>query len=264
MMTTADRLLLFSRIFSPLWTCHAIAPKSVVETGYLFDRVFPLVAGRAAEARELLNRAGATFVVCYFDESVQMDRYGLISDADHREELRVLVEALLEDPSLGIVIKTQFERNSPSHRYAGDPLFARARETGRYLELRHGAHRNTVFPAEAGLAADFAIGHIVGATAALEAALAGRRCALLNPYGMRSVQDGLYATGMIVTPSMPALLDGLRRMRDGDPAYASFGDWSGILPRLDPWRDGRAASRLREQIDAIFSAAAGPFAAGAA
>jgi hypothetical protein len=152
-----------------------------------------------------------------------------------RAELHLLAQALIDEPSLGLAVKTQFERNSPSRRSAGDPLIERARTTGRYIELRHRIHRHTLFPAEAALAADFAIGHIVGATAAVEAALAGGRC---------------------------ALLDSIRRFRPGDPAAATLGDWSDVLPRLDPWRDGRAAHRLRAELDDLFMAAPRPISVG--
>ena len=263
MMTTADRLLLFSRDFAPLWRAFETAPGAAIETGYVFDGAFALVRARAAEAREQLRRAGAAFVLCYFDESVQEGKYGLIADDDHREELHALAQAIVDDPSLGLIVKSQFERNSPSRRYANDPIIARALATGRYLELRHGLHRNTVFPCEAALAADFAIGHIVGATAALEAALAGRRCALLNPYGMRSFHDAVYARSPIVIGSMRELLDAVARMRGGDPAFAALGDWGPILDAFDPWRDGQAAARLRSELDALFTATSHP-AAGAA
>ena len=109
MMTTADRLLLFSKTYAPLWTAHGAAPRGIEELGYVFDGAFRLVAERAAVARESLRRAGAAFVLCYFDESVQTDKYGLISDADHRAELETLARALLDDHSLGLVVKTQFE-----------------------------------------------------------------------------------------------------------------------------------------------------------
>lgn len=264
MMTTADRLCLFSKRFAPLWAVPSAGSQTIVETGYLFDGSFALVRDRAALARRALTQAGATFVFCYFDESVQTGKYGLIDGADHREELRVLVQALLDDPSLGLIVKTQFERNSPSRLYGGDDLIAQAQATGRYLELRSGTHRNTVLPSEAALASDFAIGHIVGATAALEAALAGRRCALLNPYGMRTVQDDLYGRAQIVVPTMTDLLTTVQRMREGSASAGAFGDWTAILPPFDPWRDGRAAVRLRAELEAICAGTAVRLAAGAA
>lgn len=251
MMTTADRLILFSRTFAPLWRGPGVAAGDIEEAGYVFDSAFPVLRPRAGELRRTLEDAGAGFVLCYFDESVQTDKFGLIGEQDHRDELRALMAAVLEDPSLALVVKSQFERNSPSRRYAADPMFERARATGRYVELRHGVHRNTVFPAEAALAADFCIGHIVGATAALEAALAGRRCALLNPYGMRTFNDDLYARVDIVCSSIDELLRSVRRLRDGDPAAAPFGDWSAILPHMDPWRDGRSSVRLRGILERV-------------
>ncbi|MEO7774999.1 MAG: hypothetical protein ABIT36_01220, partial [Steroidobacteraceae bacterium] len=190
-----------------------------------------------------------SFVLCYFDESVQHDRWGCLHADDHRAELAALASLLLEDPSVALVVKSQFERNSPSRLYAGDALFERARATGRYVELCVGSHRNIVFPAEAALSADLCIGHLIGATASLEAALAGVCSVLLNPTGLRTDWDSIYARADIVYPSMQALLEAIVAARRGGTTHASLGDWSTILPEFDGFRDGRAAQRLRELIE---------------
>ncbi len=46
--------------------------------GYPFDGSFALVHERARARRTRMREAGAEFVVCYFDESVQDDKYGLV------------------------------------------------------------------------------------------------------------------------------------------------------------------------------------------
>ena len=145
---------------------------------------------------------------------------------------------------MAVVLKCQFQRNAASgHPRLLERLEA-ARKTGRLLELSHGRLRNTVFPAEAALTADLTIGHIVGGTASLESALAGRRSVLLNPYGYDGANNPLYARADIVYGSMAEALEAVARHRVGDPGAARLGDWSDILPSLDPFRDSRAADRI--------------------
>ena len=112
-------------------------------------------------------------IFCYFDESVQFDKYGLINPADHYREIKALLKLVIEDPTVGLIIKMQFQSNLPQYNDAISDIRNEAITTRRCIKLSNGAHRNIVFPAEAALAADIVIGHTVGASAGLETALAG-------------------------------------------------------------------------------------------
>ncbi|MCC7418363.1 MAG: hypothetical protein IT176_14600 [Acidobacteria bacterium] len=256
MLTTADTMVVFSPHYHSTWCSNGIAPRAFVDAGYVFDGAFGAVRARAGQMRSALQSRGARFVICYFDENVarHRDKYGLTSREHHFAEIGTLLNLLLEDPSVGIVVKSQFERNSPSRIFAGNELVERARRTGRYVELVEGVHRNIVFPAEAALASDIAIGHVVGATAPLEAACAGTRCVMLNPYGMAT--HPIYARARIVFPSIEGALRAIAQHRAGEPALADLGDWTGILQEFDPFRDGAAPRRLRAVIErAVFDPA---------
>jgi len=147
------------------------------------------------------------------------------------------------------VVKTQFERNAPSRLFAADPVLAAARATGRYVELSAGTHRNNVFPVEAALAADLCVGHLIGATASLEAALGGVRSIMLNPLNLRTTTSDVYARADIVYSSMEAALEAIGAWRRGDPTRAALGDWSSIVRTFDPFGDGNASRRLRELLE---------------
>jgi hypothetical protein len=251
MMSTADLMLVFSPTYRDRWVRNGIRPGAFVDIGYVFDTSFPLLRRRASVRRARLAEAGARFVVCYFDENVQHDKYGIIGASDHHDEIIRLARGVLEDPALGVIVKTQFRRNSPDGLM--HPALVEARRTGRYLELAAGAHRNIVFAAEAALSADLAVGHALGATAALEAALAGARAVLINPYGTTGANDTLYAQGDIVYPSLEAALEAIAAFRGGVSARAGLGDWSAILGRFDRFRDGRAGHRMRAVLEAIVT-----------
>jgi hypothetical protein len=253
MMTTADLMLVFASRFESIWNAFGIHPQEIRSNGYVFDSSFSLTRERAAAARDVLHNAGARFVICYFDESVQNDRYGLIHADDHRAEVLMLLRLVLDDPTLGIVFKSQFERNSPSRLYADVPEVSAAMRTGRCLELLHGEHRNIVFPAEAAQISDIALGHIIGATAPLEAALVGTRTLLLDPYGAGGAAYELYRRSRIIFPSMGAALTAIQQFRAGSEEVENLGDWSMILEDFDPFRDGRAGLRIREHLERVVS-----------
>ena len=249
MMLTADKFLLFSDMYKALYQTDGIAPQEFLVTGYLYDGVASLVREKAHQHREVLNRAGAKFIACYFDESVQHDRWGLVSKSDHLGELHVLAKTVLTDSTFGLVVKSQFVRNSPSRLYPYDEVIHAAITTGRYIELVEGVHRNNVYPTEAALVADLCIGHKFGATAALEAAISGVRTILLDVYGTKTLWDDIYVKADIQYTSMGALMASLVRYRAGSTAEQALGDWSPILHFFDPYRDEKSACRLRTVLE---------------
>jgi hypothetical protein len=249
MMSTADQFLIFSEMYKALYQTEDIAPREFIPTGYLYDGVASLVREKAQKHREGLMRSGATFIACYFDESVQNDRWGLVSREDHLGELHTLAKAVLSDPTFGIIMKSQFSRNTPSRLYSTDEIILAAKATGRYLELVEGQHRNDIYPTEAALVADLCISHKFGATAALETAIAGVRTVLLDPYGIKTLWDDLYAQADIEYESIDTLMVAIHRYRAGHADKKALGDWSPILSHFDPYRDGQSTCRLRTVIE---------------
>ena len=253
MMSTADKFLLFSDMYKVLYQTDGIAPQKFLPTGYLYDGVASLVREKARKHREAMSHAGANFIVCYFDESVQHDRWGLVSKDDHLGELHVLAKAVLADSTFGVVVKSQFMFNTPSQLYPEDELIQKAKATGRYLELMKGVHRNDIYPTEAALVADLCVGHKFGATAALEAAIAGVRTVLLNPYKTSSLWDSILAEADIEYGTIESLMEAIACYRSGGAEQQAIGDWSKILHEFDPYRDGKATIRLRSHVENIFN-----------
>lgn len=249
MMTTADVMLTFSNMFQERWIHEKIKPKKFCSIGYIYDSSFSLLKKNAENIRNNMLRRGAEFIIAYFDENAYDDKYALISPDEHNKELEELLKLVIKFDDVGIIIKTQFQRNTPRKIKSIDLLRSEAEATGRYVELRRGSHRNIVFPAEAAMVADFAIGHSVGATAGLEAAIVGTRCVLLNPYGFEGANDRLYSQANIVFPSLEQALEAIRKYRRGENTFKDLGDWNPIIHNFDPFRDGKSASRLRKLIE---------------
>lgn len=255
MMSTADKLLLFSSMYQALYDVDGIAPKEFLTTGYLFDGVADLVRERARKRRDELICVGAKFIVCYFDESVSYNRWGGVSKDDHLCELHTLAKAVLADSTLGVVVKSQFMFNSPSQLYPEDELIQKAKATGRYLELMEGVHRNDIYPTEAALIADLCIGHKFGATASLEAAIAGIRSVLLNSHAKtNSLWDSILAEADVEYETLDMLMEQIARYRTGNAAQ-TLGDWAPVLHHFDPYRDGGSVNRLLKVVRQSVTAA---------
>jgi hypothetical protein len=252
MMSTADKFLIFSDMYKALYKTDGIAPQQFLPTGYLYDGVANLVREKARKHREALSRAGAKFIVCYFDESVQHDRWGFVSKDDHLAEHHALANTVLTDSTFGVVVKSQFIFNSPSRLYPKDDIIRAAKATGRYLELMEGVHRNDIYPTEAALVADLCISHKFGATAALESAIAGVRTVLLDTYGTKTLWDHVYSQADIEYENMDSLIGAIIRYRAGNVAERTLGDWTPILQYFDPYLDGKAVERLRREISVSF------------
>jgi hypothetical protein len=249
MMSTSDCYVIFSEMYKPLFCRDGIMPKDWLVGGYPYDGIANTVRHRAQSHRSKMRERGATFIVCYLDESVQHDRWGLVSKEDHLTELHVLVTAVLNDATFGLVIKSQFMKNTPRQLYPSDDLIRRAAETGRYLELQSGRHRNEIYPVEAALTADLCIGHKFGATAALESALAGVRTVLLDSYSSRTPWDSLYAQVNVEFKDINLLMEAISNYRLDCLGAGSLGDWKSILHHFDPHMDGQAIGRLRNEIN---------------
>lgn len=249
MISNADVFIGFSPIYKNIFQISGIKPKRYISNGYIYGGKNPLIADRAAKVRLGLMKNGAKFVVCYFDEAVQDDKWGLISRDHHLHELHSLLQLVVDDNDIGLIVKSQFVRYAPSRLYQNDELMLAAINTGRYLELTGGIHRNTIFPSEAAMSADLCIGHKYGATAALEAALLGVRTVLLNTVGAKMEWDFLIKDLNIEYSDVEQLTSSIAKYRKSNSEHKNLGDWSPIIDKFDEFRDGKASIRLRELLD---------------
>jgi hypothetical protein len=255
MLANVDEMLTFSNEYRAIFCADGIGARQFQSVGYLYDSAGARVRARAAEGRRALEVAGARFIICYFDESVQADCWGAISRDEHLSDFLALARWVLNKGDRGLVIKSQFARNSPKTIFAGHPVFKELIASGRYVELGSGiGHRNTVFPVEGSLIADLSIGHLVGATAALEAAVAGKRAVLLNPKGIVTDHDLIYRKANIMYSRLSDLLMDLDiKLQAGSFDKSDLGDWSKIIRYFDPFRDGRSASRIQHAVRSPIS-----------
>jgi len=249
MMNTADLMLVFSDQFKNIFSNKYFSPASYLTTGYIYDGITNVVSGKAFEMRNKLMLAGVEFIICFCDESVQDNRWGMISKEDHLHELHILAEAVIFDPSIAVIVKSQFQKNTPSMLYPDDELISTAVLSGRFVEMHTGTIRNDIYPTEAALVADITIGHKFGATASLEAAIAGVRSVMLDSYGIKTIWDEFYNNSLITFESIEILMNAIHHFRIHDEKYQLLGDWSPFLDNFTVNKDGSSIKKMRELVE---------------
>ncbi len=215
-----------------------------IATGYYGDHRFPLLRSAALEISRKIRRAGAARILAYFDENTLEDDRWYPGHDSARVHYAFLLEQVLSNSWLGLVLKPKIPKSLRRRLGPVAELLRRAEETGRCMVIGEGSHHSLTPPALAALAADVAIhGHLYAATAGVESALAGVPTVLLDGEGCRDSDLYRLGPGRVVFQSWEDLWRICQEHFQKGPV-AGFGDWSLLLPDLDPFRDGRAAERI--------------------
>lgn len=215
-----------------------------VACGYVGGHRFELLKPAAVELREKLRAAGADHVAAFFDEGSAADERWHTGHGFMRANYRFLCEKVLTEPWFGVVFKPKTPGTLRARLGEDAELLARAEATGRCFVCEGGTVAGSYAPAFAALASDIAVhGHLVAATAGVEAALTGTPTLLMDREGWPVSRFYDLGVGRVV-------------FRDWDTAWAALheqwrgagvpglGEWGEELDRIDPFRDGRAAERM--------------------
>ena len=247
---------LMSRDFKRLWQGIDAPVRTFVETGFIYDGVFQVNPNseNIAITRKQFQKRNVNFILCFFDESSNHRWDVPDTHESAAKNYEFLLNWLLDDPSLGIVFKPKRAKDLFQRMAAISDLIQRALDSGRCRFLMGETSVGSIFPAEAASMADVCIGMLNGATATLEAQLAGVPSVLIDVHGLH--YHPFYNWGMenLIFKSWDALRSALERYRASKESIPEFGDWSPVLKRLDPYRDGRATVRMGSYIRWIHDA----------
>ncbi len=226
--------------------------RQFVSAGYINDHAFARVGSRGALLRSHLEKAGAKFVVCYFDEGSVDDKRLNVSHEHAAQHYRFLLTRLLEDEELGLILKPK-KPSTIRTRLRGEveKMLDSALATGRCILLEEGVVTTPELPCEPGYAADLCVGLLVGATATLEARLAGTPGVLIDRERILHHPFRGGSEGKIIFEDWQTLWSALEVYRLDPEANSDFGDWGTLLDEMDPFRDGRAAERIGEYVGAL-------------
>ena len=220
--------------------------EAVVVTGWPFDHTIPACADMARRLRNRLERIGVRTVAAVYDNVYPP--HGQMDGREVAAFYRCILDWAEAHPEVGLVVKSKTPWAIGKLPGIQQRVMA-LQETGRCIML----DGLSALLTPSVLAADVSL-TVPLSTVSCEAALCGRRVIVFDPCG----SDGghPFATegaGTIVFSDLGAFRDALERYVE-DPVQSRIGDASGIVGRLDPYRDGQAAERaaafLRRFLDA--------------
>lgn len=215
-----------------------------VITGYLGDHRFPLLREYAAAVRDQVREAGAEQVMAFFDESSEDDRWD-IGHEMQKENYAFLLERVLEHEWFGLVLKPKVPATLGDRLGSVRTLLSRAVATRRCFVFEGGPLQADFPPAAAALAADIGVGgHLCAPTAGFEAVLAGVPTLLMDREGWHLSPLYQLGVGRVVFENWDDLWSACSRHREEPLSVPGFGDWSTLIDRFDPFRDGYAAGRM--------------------
>lgn len=223
----------------------SVIPYYIV-TGYNGDHRFKLVERKSFEVREQLFKNGAKHIIAFFDENSKSDIRSHTGHQFMSDNYEFLLRRALEDCSLGLIFKPKVPKTLLRRLGPVVELLNELESQGRCFVFEAGLVQGSYPPAAAAKAADVAIhGHLHAATAGIEAALAGIPTVLLDREGWPSCSLYGHGTeGKIIFRSWESLWPNLSQHLKHPGSVPGFADWSGLLDKFDPFRDGRAAERI--------------------
>jgi hypothetical protein len=185
-------------------------------------------------ALSLRDQGGGRCILSFFDSSLPP-----------RNTYRKLLEWLIEDPQLGLLIKSKGHVWLSIQEDGLDGLVERAKKTGRIHALPSSSS-----PADAALVSDFSIGYF-SYSAIVTSALKGARILYLNYERVEEPQKS-YCTLDSLGPNR-CVFNNFDLMKRAVQDYIAnpksnpaLGDVTPVLDDFDPFRDGKAGDRISE------------------
>jgi hypothetical protein len=183
-----------------------------------------------------LRSKGAKLVLSFFDNSFPP-----------RNIYRGFFKWLLEDPCLGLLIKSKGDIWSRIKADGLDGLVEQALKTGRIQILP-----STASPADAAIVSDFSVGYL-SYSAIVTSALKGARVLYLENHEINESQKSCCTLDFLgpnrcVFNNFDSMKCAIQEYMENPNANPNLGDVTPVLDDFDPFRDGKAGDRISEYI----------------
>lgn len=208
-----------------------------IVSGFPYDYTFSEHMEKNRHIRKSLRDKGVKFAIALYDNMYGNDfHFSKDMMASFYEKF---LKWLIKDREIGLIIKSKKPQILQGMAEI-NTLLNTAKSTGRCIVMDNVYGR---LPSEAAFAADMAVG--IGVSSALsEAVIAGRRgvnCDLTKVHSHPYYQWGY---NKIIFDDIDKLMDVMRRFKEDPESEQGFGDFSAVIDRLDPFRDGQAGKRV--------------------
>lgn len=253
MQTTADYMFTFSDLYHKRYSYNECGPRKLLSIGYIYSSSFKLIKNKKEIIKKNLCLKDEDFVITYFDENYQSDndKFGFFSKSDYCNEIQKLSKYSEKNKTVKVISKSQFVKNTASIVCFNSKLKSLINDR-KWLEPTFGNFRNSIFPSEASIFSEIAIGQAVGGTAALEAALLGKRCILINPQNIKNENLEIMKNENIIFSNIDEALEAIEQYRMGDLNFKNLGDWERIIHNFDNFRDEKTSDRIKEKIENLM------------
>tara|TARA_B100000035_G_scaffold72540_1_gene59901 strand:- start:29561 stop:31465 length:1905 start_codon:yes stop_codon:yes gene_type:complete len=254
MMSSSDNFLIFSDLYKDVFKKNNLGPNKLISNGYPHDY---LSHDNSADVKKIKNnfkKKGVNFIISYFNESEQIGKWSHHDKNFNIKLLEFLSKIILENKNIGLILKPQ--KNSHSIKKYKNKFITKAFETGRILELTKKSstnyfyNLNLIYPSMAALASDISIGIAFGGTAALEAALTGKKSVLLNLTKDYYPWSEIMSKEKILFNSLDLLKIEIDKISKSD-LDTNLGDWKKIINNFDNFRDSKGHERIYSFLHAI-------------
>lgn len=243
----------YSKPFQKLFEMAADVPTLFIQTGpTLASDFIPRTEDlRLAHLRTKILASGATFILGYFDENSANHFDSWVSNEDTTLVYEHLFRWVLRDSTLGLVIKPKGSGTLLARISRIQDLVKKATESGRVCIL--GVERDErYYPRSVGEISDVCIGHLIGGSAAFEAAQAGVPSILIDELGLPDHDLRKWCSAATVFDSMRDAEIAINQFRNSPKEIARFGDWSNAFKDLDPFGDRKGLFRMADCISELF------------
>jgi hypothetical protein len=247
-----DIVFSFGSAYRWTWEHSRSQVANFIYCGYITDYAFSKVREDSLKTRQRLLDKGVKFIICYFDESPSSCRMDVVSSKMVAETYEYLIRTMLEDETLGLVLKPSRPGNLYDEIPAIKDMIEKANESGRCICIDEGSYHTDHYPTEAAQIADLSVCLLYGGTTALESHLSGVRTVFLDLEKLNS--DPVYnlGCGEIVFDNIDDLSCAIRQFRDDPESVPGFGDLSAWAEDKDPFKDGKASLRIGQYINWLF------------
>ena len=212
---------------------------SAIISGHQNDNIFFQSNTEMENVRKKLIESGVKFIIALFDTGHGNPLERNFSTSDMEVFYGRFLNWVLEDSSIGLVIKSKkpyILETLPNIQ----TVLVEAESTGRCIRLANEFGR---LPSDASRIAHMAVGASTSSAVTEAVILGSKGIHYCDKFPQRH-EYYIWGYEKLVFTDIDRMVDALKRYKDNPDSNPELGDWTSYLDLLDPFRDGCASERM--------------------